>query len=479
MKVPTKHGLDRKFKPWRKGKSSNSKKRTSLKQQMRGHERLLARILSKEKDPKQKKQEDQSEQQGQKVQELKIKIEELKQEISEKQQSMIEKKNAEDSHGQRFLDRQRLVRQEKKIRKIEQESEKETQEDQLGKLALDQVYVAHHPNDIKYMSLFKHGKRVVDQSRHLFRRAVTRKRILRDLADSSLISTKSKVTWISIDQYERLPKDWTIQDEEKVFGGSISRSSNKNNTKKTKEDARFTIAPNHEMLLKAAEQAKSDLRQEDEKGKGKVPKKIVGEKLVGKAGRQVSKCDSSSSSDDEEADPLSSKATNEKRKQQGKKSSKNNFDPTDNDKKEEARPLSSLKEKNRIKIKQEEDSSCDIDESETDQKPLGAKHKKQTHIEDSSDSDSDSASISSDTSSSDDDKTPPSQINKHGTIKTEDFETKEVDDFLVDATDDHNVFEKPSTTIPALSTVRGDKSRGFETQSQRPDEYKKKRIRRY
>merc|ERR1712194_771347 len=160
------------------------------------------------------------------------------------------------------------------------------------------------------------------------------KRILRDLADSSLISTKSKVTWIGIDQYERLPKDWTIQDEENFFGGSISRSSNKNSTKKTKEDARFTIAPNHEMLLKAAEQAKSDLRQEDEKGKDKVPKKIVGEKLVGKAGRQVSKCDSSSSSDDEEADPLSSKATNEKRKQQGKKSSKNNFDPTDNDKKE-------------------------------------------------------------------------------------------------------------------------------------------------
>merc|ERR1712238_549616 len=140
-----------------------------------------------------------------------------------------------------------------------------------------------------------------------------------------------------------------------------------------------------------------------------------------------------------------------KRKQQEKKSSKNNFDPTDDDKKEEARPLSSLKETNRIKIKQEEDSS----------------------------SDSDSTSVSSDSSSSDDDKTPPSQINKHATTKTEDYETKEVDDFLVDATDDHNVFEKPSTTIPALSTVRGDKSRGFETQSQRPDEYKKKRIRRY
>ena len=44
MKVPTKHGLDRKFKPWRKGKSSNSNKRSSLKQQLRGHERLLAKI---------------------------------------------------------------------------------------------------------------------------------------------------------------------------------------------------------------------------------------------------------------------------------------------------------------------------------------------------------------------------------------------------------------------------------------------------
>lgn len=326
---------------------------------------------------------------------------------------------------------------------------------------------------------------------------MTRKRILRDLADSSLISTKSKVTWIGIDQYERLPKDWSIQDEESVFGGSISRTNNKNNTKKTEEDARFTIAPNHEMLLKAAEQAKSDLLQEEEKGKDKIPPKNVAEKFVGKTARQASKCDSSSSSsssddsdsDNDEADPLSSKATGEKRKQQRKNSSKKNFVPSDDDKKEAARPISSSKETNIIKKKQEEDSSSDSDsttddsdsdDSDPDQKLSDGKNIKQKHIEDSSsDSDSDSTSVSSDSSSGDDDKTPPSQTNKHATTKTEDYDKKEVDDFLVDATDDHNVFEKPSATIPALSTVRGDKSRGFETQSQRPDEYKKKRIRRY
>ena len=105
MKVPTKHGLERKFKPWRKGKSSNSNKRSSLSQQLRGYKRLLAKILSSEEQ-----------QRDQKVEDLQKKITALKQEISKKKQSMEEKKHAEKAHGQRFLDRQRLSRQEKKVK---------------------------------------------------------------------------------------------------------------------------------------------------------------------------------------------------------------------------------------------------------------------------------------------------------------------------------------------------------------------------
>ena len=344
MKVPTKHGLDRKFKPWRKGKSSKSKKRSSLKQQLRGHERLLAKIVNTaEKDPKQEGGGEEE-----KTQELKNKITALKQEIAEKQQSMVEKKHAEKSHGQRFLDRQRLTRLEKKVRKSDVDNNE--QEKQLIKLALDQVYVAHHPNDVKYMPLFKYGKRVVDQSRHLFRRAVTRKRILKD------VKTYTKVSWIIANQYERLPTkdEWTIQDEERVFGGSVSRS-NKDNTKSVSktEDSRFAMASNHEAVLKAAEQAESELLQQDkeeEQNNDGDNMDIIdsGNKKTKTSKGDSKKDDSSSSSsddsdsDDEEVSPMSSKMS---KKSGGK----------------EVPSLPSAKEAKPQQKKQEDDSSSSSD----------------------------------------------------------------------------------------------------------------------
>ena len=93
VKAPTKHGLDRKFKPWRRGKSEKSNKRSSLKQQLRGIERLL-----------QKQPQEETERRD----ELQKKIAALKQEIGDKQKVIQEKKHAEKSHGQRFMDRQRV-----------------------------------------------------------------------------------------------------------------------------------------------------------------------------------------------------------------------------------------------------------------------------------------------------------------------------------------------------------------------------------
>ena len=94
-KAPSKHGLERKFKSWRKGKSQKANKRSSLKQQLRGLERLLAKKGDEDDDKKV---------------ELETKIRELKEEIDSKQQVLQEKKHAERSHGARFLDRQRLTR---------------------------------------------------------------------------------------------------------------------------------------------------------------------------------------------------------------------------------------------------------------------------------------------------------------------------------------------------------------------------------
>jgi hypothetical protein len=48
MKLPSKHGLERKFKPWRKGKSAkfqaSKKPNGSLKNQLRGQKRLLSKL---------------------------------------------------------------------------------------------------------------------------------------------------------------------------------------------------------------------------------------------------------------------------------------------------------------------------------------------------------------------------------------------------------------------------------------------------
>lgn len=93
VKAPTKHGLDRKFKSWRRGKSEKSNKRTSLKQQLRGIERLLQKLPEGDKERRD---------------ELEKKVQALKQEIGDKQMVIQEKKHAEKAHGQRFLDRQRV-----------------------------------------------------------------------------------------------------------------------------------------------------------------------------------------------------------------------------------------------------------------------------------------------------------------------------------------------------------------------------------
>ena len=59
---PTKHGLERKFKPWRRGKSSDKKKsntvvgsdkqrnNASLKNRLRGQKRLLAKLQKHDND---------------------------------------------------------------------------------------------------------------------------------------------------------------------------------------------------------------------------------------------------------------------------------------------------------------------------------------------------------------------------------------------------------------------------------------------
>ncbi len=232
---PSKHGLEKKFKAWRRGKSKTSSTSSSLKQQLRGHERLLAKI---------------SEDESERRQALIQKIQETKAEIAGKESLVKERQNATKSHGIRFLERQRLVRMEKAARNTPNE------EKELFKIALDQAYVAHFPHDIKYLPLFKKGNvRAVDRGKALFRRAVTRNRIFKEL------DSEKRVNWISEDQYKRLPNRWTIQSEQEIFGGS-QEDVEKEDVFADADD-RFALTKEHEQLLEAAQKIEHTLDHSD------------------------------------------------------------------------------------------------------------------------------------------------------------------------------------------------------------------------
>jgi hypothetical protein len=441
VKAPTKHGLDRKFKSWRKGKSQKANKRSSLKQQLRGHERLMAKIGRGEKD------EDKV-----KTQELKAKIDALKAEIDTKQHSLLEKKHAEKAHGQRFLDRQRLTRQEKQVRK----NSAENQEDLLFKLALDEVYVGHHPMDVKYMPLFQKGQRVVDYQRQLYRRAITRKRILKD------VHKYTPKTWIAKDQYERLPKyvDWTIQDEERIFGGSMSR-----NPKETKalqsDDSRFASASNHDAVLEAAKQVESQL---DEKEKEED---------------SDSNSDSSSDASGHDVDKL--KPVTLKRKEPAEEAKNDSESDSSSDSDDDDDDVDKLTQKE-AKVgnstgeqKIPNSTSSSDDDSDDDDDDKVTQSKTQSKEDDNSDDDSSSSSSSSDSDSSDEEK---EVVKVEPQTKAAESDEEVVDDFLMDADDDaDDVFQKTTEQLPAFGAFRGDKSKGWETQQQRPGQFKKRRTR--
>ena len=532
FKAPTKHGLDRKYKPWRRGKgksasgSNSNNKRSSLKQQLRGHERLLLKLNNgaKDKEGENVANDDVTEE---RKKELQTKIDTLKKEINAKQLSTKEKQNAEKSHGQRFLDRQRLTRLEKKARQNADKAE-------LYKVALDQVYVAHHPSDVKYIPLFTKGQqRVVDQSRQLLKRAITRKRILKEIS-----TTK---TWVSDDLYKLLPlqKEWTIQDEEQIFGGSVTRKNlikeKIAKTQATKEDSRFnslsavtgggggtgdTKINQFEQITKLADQLEAELDKEkadtssssndgDDESSGETEHKQESKTKI-----NIEKSDdndnesstsstggSSSSSDDggdDDVDPLKTEKKNEtktridttvvvnNKKAENQKSGDRNDDDDDDSSSSSSSSSSD-----------DEDDDNDIDPTHLKDTRAKETSKKNANDEIESEGSSSSSDSSSDDSDSDDDdddddikqnnkKRKPEEDHNH-----DESDGSDNDDFLMDADDDDddidedgentgfkkhsmNVFDKTKIQEPAFGQFRGDKSKGWATQRQHPG--KKRRI---
>jgi hypothetical protein len=442
VKAPSSHGLDRKFKSWRKGKSDNpkSKNRTSLKHQLRGQERLLKRAT------------DDDHRAG-----LQVKMDALKAEISAKESVELERVHAQKSHGTRFLERQKLVRQERNVRKNPNMSD-ETKETEMFKIALDMAYVAHYPHDVvKYMPLFYQGTRVVDSGRHLYRRAVTRKRVLAKLTESST-SSEPRVSWITSAMYDRLSQkgEWTPELEAATFGGEAGSATAAGENPEqggAVQDNRFAMGNmESSALVEAAEEIEAKLDQEETIQKKKNDDKPVQDKQVDSSG---SSSESSLDSDDDvgnkKAAPLLKKPAVDK---------KGNANYSDSD----------------------DSSDSDSSDSDSDEKAKAVNKGKRK-----SDSDSDSDSSDSDSSEDEADadtvkvshKTTLKGLPEVETQKVEDTNIED-DDFLVsvDEVKDQEVFANAKSHIPGRDDNKGDKSKGWETQNQRPGQFKKKRIRR-
>ena len=404
---PSKHGLERKFKSWRKGKSKSSKSKGSLKQQLRGVQRLLAKLP-------------QDTAADERRQELQERIRNLEAEIEQKQAIEAQRQHAKESHGIRFLERQRLTRAERSTRKLLDASssseDKERYEAELQRIALDQVYVAYFPHDIKYRPLFSNGVRKVDVKKNLVRRAKTRSRILKNL------NSESKVTWISEDQYQRLPKEWTVEMEQSTFAAPA-----KGDTAETEiNDNRFASLQQHAAVLEAAEQAESAARKE----------------VKGLESNDDSSTSGRSSSDDDEVDPMA---------------------PGDKDK---------GNSKNTVQGDSSTSSSSDSDSSSEDEDETQLSQSN-GHIAISGEEKDDSSESDSDDSDSSVEKENTSMHNESSKRELED----DFDDFLMPATEETNVFENAKQDAPNYDHSKSDKSQGWASQRQRPGQFKKPRVR--
>jgi rRNA-processing protein Efg1 len=388
---PSKHGLEKKFKSWRRGKSKNASTSSSLKHQLRGHERLLSKVEESDTERRTAIME---------------KIQQVKAEIDSKQRIEMERKNATASHGVRFLERTRLVRMEKQIKSSSND------ERELFKIALDQVYVAHFPKDIKYLPLFKKGnERSIDEGKALFRRAVTRNRIFKEL------SSYPRVNWISEEQYSRLPNAWSIQLEQEVFGGRKKSDTDKHSA--LVSDDRFTFNQDHNRLLDEAEKLESSLEPISDPHRCASKRSRTYENESGY--EKVKRCD--------KVDDFNI-----------------------------SRHETNLKDV----ANQSESRECDAESFNDDSESSS-----------SSEEDSDDTSVSI----SDEGDQSSKEVTHQPFNSSSRENTDEADDDFLTSVFDGNAFEKAKVESASELVNRGDKSKGWTTQRQRPGQFKKKRQR--
>ena len=419
VKASSGHGLDRKYKPWRRGKSEKTKgKKGSLKQQLRG----LQRLLPKAKDDAHRQQIEQQ-------------IAGLQDQIAANQKVEQQKTNARRSHGVRFLERQRLTRAWSQADKLPDQAARQAEQYRIG---LDMLYVAHYPLQTRYQPLFRNNQRILLDGRNLARRAAARGKILQQVHAAADQPVVPRVHWIPAAVYDNCPRTWSNQHERDTFG-VIAPS-----TPQAASDDRFlTVPDSHAALAQAAQALDAALDAQEAVHSDNGEKKVATEaNAVHSSDKSSSSSEGMVNSDDEDednADPL-----HEPTVQQAVGNVTHHHDEAVNNSDDDSSSDNSSSSSS---------SSSSSDDDSSDKEEGG---------EDSTKSPAKSSSIQHQ-------KPPP--------IEDDDDDD---DDFLVADTADHaaDIFAHAKEQVPSLDTARGDKSQGWATQRQRPGQFKKRRTRR-
>lgn len=345
----------------------------------------------------------------------------------------------------KFIERQKLTRLEKSINRrlnettatnADTDAQRQQLQEQLKSIALDQLYIAFYPPDLKYMSLFTNGmNRAVDDARGQKRRRDVWKRIregllLADDDDGDSDVWKEAKSWVNLEVAKRALMEMDEDTYPNAPGLAVATGGEKSvktkkkvekEVEKSKTDNRFVFSKEVDGMfaesttgLDYEEKLTMDDDGSDDSSSSSDDSLDDADPLKGFDGKAGVKKDSSSSSssEDEAKDPKSDKVT-----KQDSSSSSSDSDSSDS-------------------------------ESETAPKKSNAPNIKSTNEDEKADNDSDEES--------EDDFFASEKISA-----AEAFKQAEKSQHSHRETNDHYYQNK-----------KGDKSKGFSTQNQTKREFR-------
>jgi len=288
---PSAHGLERKFKPWRKGKGRRApsqdgetevrvESRGSLKNRLRSQRRLLAKLKSTTVEKGNTEGESMSAN-------AEKRIEEFEELIKEKEMKEKEKAITLKYRTVRFYERRKLMRMENTALRGLEEGKKagnkhtiETKTKELRNITRDMAYVAHFPKGRKYVSLFSSNGNNDNASR-----------IQNEVRDEIIAKLQRKEI--------EVPRSWSAQEH----GSSrVSYTDFEENTEDEKNNIKVDKASNSDSDSDSSSmpsESSDDEISEDEKLVKKVDKSSCG----------ISDGSSSESSDSDSSDTSSSSSS--------------------------------------------------------------------------------------------------------------------------------------------------------------------------